>query len=129
MSKRRLGPNEAVMTDDRSITNFEPMGPGPGSIVAGLVARSGDPQAGTLVPRYGTEGLCPECENILLNRQPGVYPSIDDPYRAPRNYDPHYDGPGQDQTAIIGDPEIDSGRAEARWNKATSRQRQGQWPR
>ena len=115
MSKRP-GPNEAALTDDKSTTNFQPMGPGPGSIIGDLVARAGDPQAGTLVPRFSTEaeGLCPDCQQLLLNRVPGVHPDVDS--GAARNYDPATDGPGQDQTAIIGDPELDSGRAEARFN-------------
>jgi hypothetical protein len=123
---RNLPPNEAALTDDKSITNFQPMGPGPGSIIGDLVARSGDPQAGTLVPRYGTEGLCPVCEDLLLNRVPGVHPDIDS--GAARNYDPA-DGPGQPQTDITGDPELDSGRAEAEFNAKSARHREGVWPR
>src|SRR6202158_113337 len=111
---RRRMPNDGAMTDapaDNSTSEFAPMGPGPGSIVAGLVARSGDPQAGTLVPRYGTEGLCPVCEDLLLNRVPVVHPDVDS--GAARNYDPA-DGPGQSQADIIGDPELGSGRGAAR---------------
>ena len=125
----KLPANEAAMTDDRSTSEFAPMGPGPGAIVGDLVARSGDPQAGTLVPRFSTEaeGLCPECEQLLLNRVPGVHPDVDS--GAARNYDPATDGPGQVQTDIIGDPELDSGRAEAEFNAHAARHREGEWPR
>jgi hypothetical protein len=123
---RNLPPNEAALTDDKSTANFQPMGPGPGSIIGDLVARSGDPQVGTLVPRYGTEGLCPVCEDLLLNRVPGVHPDVDS--GAARNYD-SADGPGQSQTDIIGDPELDSGRAEVEFNAHAARHREGEWPR
>ena len=99
-NRRRL-PNDSVMTDtpaDRSNTVFTPMGPGPGAIVGDLVARSGDPQAGTLVPRFGVESLCPDCQQLLLNRAPGVHPDVDN--GAARNFDPYNDGPGQDPMSL-----------------------------
>ena len=101
-------------------------------IVNGLIQRSGDPAAGTLVPRFSTEpeGLCPECQHILLNRTPGVYPSIDNPVRAPRNAADDFSlGAGQPQMEIFGDPEFDSGAAEAEWTARTARHREGIWPR
>jgi hypothetical protein len=142
-TRRRL-PNSAALTDDPadlSTSLFTPMGPD--GIISELVNASGDPQAGTLVPRFGTEGLCETClgspnqpapaethpYHPVAGRTPGVHGSIDDPGRAPRNFNPATDGPGQAQANIIGDEELDSGRAEARWNQATSRQREGQWPR
>jgi hypothetical protein len=123
----KLPPNAGALTDDRVTAQFPVIGPGPGSIIGDLVARSGDPQAGTLVPRYGAEGLCPDCQQLLLNRVPGVHPDVDS--GAARNYRPASDGPGQSQMDIIGDPELDSGRAEAEFNAHAARHREGQWPR
>jgi hypothetical protein len=117
-NRRRL-PNDSVVTDerlDRSNTVFTPMGPGPGGIIGDLVARSGDPQAGTLVPRFGTEGLCPACEDLLLQRVPGVHPDVDS--GVARNFDPATDGPGQVQT-VNDDPALDD--APARFRQSSSR--------
>lgn len=141
-TRRRL-PNSAALTDDPadlSTSRFTPMGPD--GIISELVNASGDPQAGMLVPRNaGTDGICETCQLPpdravqeghpyvpMVNRVPGVHGSIDDPVRAPRNYDPALDGPGQVQT-VNDDPEINSGRAEARFNAKSARHREGQWPR
>ena len=140
--RRRL-PNSAALTDDpadvgtSAYTTVDTA-----SIVQGLVDRSGNPQVGTLVPRYGTNYLCESCLGSpyepapaedhpyypVAGRTPGVHGSIDDPDRAPRNYDPATDGPGQVQT-VNDDPELDSGRAEAEWTARTARHREGVWPR
>jgi hypothetical protein len=139
---RRRMPNDASLTDDRadrSTTSFTPMGPGLGAIVGDLVQRSGNPR-GMMMPRYGSTRLCSVCglspdqpaqathEYLpMIDRSPGV--SQDVVWNRTQNSQPEVDAPGQAQMAIIGDEELDSGLAEARWNQATSRQRQGQWPR
>jgi hypothetical protein len=141
---RRLLPHDASLTDDRADvgTSAYPTVT-TADIVNGLVARSGNPRR-AMGARYGTDYLCESCQLTpdqpaptaeghpyvpVVNRVPGVHPTVNDPDRAPHNYRPGVDGPGQVQTDIIGDEELDAGRAEARWNQATSRQRQGQWPR
>jgi hypothetical protein len=137
MTDNRRGlPNDSVLKDnpaDNSTSNFVPMGPGAAGIIGQLVARSGNPETGTLVPRYGSTGLCETClgspdepasaedhpYHPVVGRTPGVHGSIDDPGRAPRNFDPATDGPGQAQV-INDDPALDS--AEARFRERNSRQ-------
>jgi hypothetical protein len=140
-NRRRL-PNDSVLTDDkldRSNTVFAPMGPG--SIVGELIARSGNPEAGTLVPRYGTNYLCETClgspdepapaeghpYHPVAGRTPGVHGSIDDPDRAPRNAAD--DDPAGEQLLAIDDPRINSGVAEAEFDAHAARHREGIWPR
>jgi hypothetical protein len=109
-------------------------------IVQGLVDRSANPRA-MMVPRHGTDGWCEECQQPgyrptqaghpftpMQSRVPGVHPSADD--GRVHNFDPAIDSPGQDQTDID-DPEINSGRAEARFRQSSSRWvgfQQGQGP-
>jgi hypothetical protein len=130
---RRLLPHDASLTDDRSTSDFPVMGvPTGADIVGALVARSGSPETGMLVPRnVGTDGICETCQLPpdravqeghpyvpMVNRVPGVHGSIDDPGRAPHNFDPAVDAPGQDQV-VNDDPALDS--AEARFRQASSR--------
>jgi hypothetical protein len=134
---RRL-PNDASLTDDgadRRTSVFSPMGPGPGSIVRELVARSGSPEVGMLIARHGgTDGLCETCQLPpyrevqeghpyvpIVNRLPGVHPTVDDG-RA-RNSRP---GDAGESAFQLVDPDIASGLAEARWNHSASRQRESQ---
>jgi hypothetical protein len=135
-------PNDSVLTDDRadrSSTVFAPMGPGPGSIVGELVNRSGDPEAGTLVPRYGgTNGLCETCLGSpdrpaqdgghpyvpIVDRTPGVHASVDDRARTQNSRDDV-----GEMTFSVDDPEIASGRSAERFNQSAAKFREGQWPR
>jgi hypothetical protein len=137
-TRRRL-PNSAALTDDPadlSTSRFTPMGPD--GIISELVNASGDPQAGTLVPRYGTEGLCETCLGrpdratqaghpyvAVLSRVPGVHPAADD--GRVHNFDPAIDSPG-DSTMVVDDLEINSGRASTRFSQANSRWRETSWP-
>lgn len=127
-------PHDASLTDDRSTSDFPVMGvPTGADIVGELVARSGHPEVGMLVARHVTEGRCETCQLTpyeavqeghpyvpIADRVPGVHPTVDDPDRAPRNYDPATDAPGQVQTDID-DAEINSGRAAARFRQSSSR--------
>jgi hypothetical protein len=131
-------PNDATLGDDPADVGAVSAYPtvSTADIVQGLVDRSGNPRQ-AMGTRYGTDYLCSQCLGSpdqpmqdgghpyepMIDRTPGVHQDVD--FGRVHNFDPYYDTPGQDQTAIIGDPEIDSGRAEARWNQATSRQRRG----
>jgi hypothetical protein len=144
-NRRRL-PNDSVLTDDkldRGNTIFAPMGPGPGSIVGELIARSGNPEAGTLVPRQGTDGLCETClgspdepapakghpYHPIVNRVPGLHASIDDPGRAPRNTADGGLAEGE-QLLDVDDPDLaPGGPAEQKFFEKAARHREGVWPR
>lgn len=109
-------------------------------IVAGLVSRSGDPRQ-AMGARFGTDGLCETCQLTpdqpapaeghpyypVVNRVPGVHPTVDDPDRAPRNAAD--DGPAGEQLLQVDDPWINSGAAEAEFNAHAARHREGVWPR
>ena len=128
---KRLLPHDASLTDDRADvgTSAYPTVT-TADIVNGLVARSGNPRQ-AMGTRYGTDYLCETCQQTpdqpaqdgghpyvpMQSRVPGVHGSIDDPGRAPRNFDPATDGPGQVQT-VNDDPALDS--AEARFRQGSS---------
>jgi hypothetical protein len=134
---RRL-PNSAALTDDPAdlSTSAYPTVT-TADLVHGLVERSGNPRQ-AMGARYGTDYLCHTCLGRpdqptaeghpyvpMIGRTPGVSQDVD--WGRTRNSQPG-EAPGQAQMDIS-DLAIDSGLAETRWNQASSRQRQGQWPR
>jgi hypothetical protein len=140
---KRLMPHHASLADnpgDRGSSVFPPMGPSVGVIVGQLVARSGHPEVGHLVPRPPVDGLCETCLGSpdqpslynhvyqpVTNRVPGTHPSVDD--GRVHNFSLAADGPGEQLLDTSGDLRLSSGAAEAEWNKVTARHRPGPWPR